>query len=46
MGLDTTAGVMERLVVDRALKRICRFPIWKKLLDKSTFSRTFVLLLL
>ena len=41
LGLSTTAGLIERLVVDRALRRICGFPMWKKLPDESTFSRAF-----
>ena len=35
------AGLIERLAMDRALRRICGFPMWKKLPDKSTFSRVF-----
>lgn len=41
LGLSTTAGLIERLAMDRALRRICGFPMWKKLPDKSTFSRVF-----
>lgn len=41
LGLSTTAGLIERLTVDRALKRICGFPMWKKLPTESTFSRAF-----
>lgn len=41
LGLSTTAGLIERLSVDRSLRRICGFPLWKKLPDESTFSRAF-----
>jgi hypothetical protein len=41
LGLPTTVGLIERLAIDRALKRICGFPMWKKLPDESTFSRAF-----
>jgi hypothetical protein len=41
LGLTTTAGLIERLTVDRALKRICGFAMWKKLPQESTFSRVF-----
>jgi hypothetical protein len=37
LGLSTTAGLMERLAVDRALKRICGFSMWERLPDESTF---------
>lgn len=41
LGLPTTAGLIGCLAVDRALRRICGFPMWKKLPDGSTFSRAF-----
>ena len=41
LGLPTTAGLIERLIVDRALRRICGFSMWKKLPGESTFSRAF-----
>ena len=41
LGLCTTAGLIERLAVDRALRRICGFSMWKKLPCESTFSRAF-----
>ena len=41
LGISTTAGLIERLVVDRALRRICGFSMWKKLPGESTFSRAF-----
>ena len=39
--MDTTAGLIERLSIDRALRRICGFPLCKKLPSESTFSRAF-----
>ena len=41
LGLSTTTGLIERLAMDRALRRICGFPMWKKLPCESTFSRAF-----
>ena len=41
LGLGTTAALIERLQMDRALKRICGFPMWKRLPDESSFSRAF-----
>lgn len=41
LGLPTTAALIERLRIDRALKRICGFPMWKRLPDESSFSRAF-----
>lgn len=41
LGLPTTAALIERLRMDRSLKRICGFPIWKRLPDESSFSRAF-----
>jgi len=41
LGLTTTVALIERLTVDRALRRICGFPRWKKLPDEATFSRAF-----
>lgn len=41
LGISTTSGLIERLAIDRALRRICGFPMWKKLPDESTFSRAF-----
>lgn len=41
LGLTTTSGLIERLTVDRALKRICGFSMWKKLPGEATFSRAF-----
>lgn len=39
LGLSTTVALIERLTIDRALRRICGFPLWKKLPDEATFSR-------
>jgi|CXWL01.1.fsa_nt_gi hypothetical protein len=39
LGLTTTSGLIEQLTVDRALKRICGFSMWKKLPGEATFSR-------
>lgn len=41
LGLSTTAGLIERLTIDRALRRICGFPLCKKLPSEATFSRAF-----
>lgn len=41
LGILTTAGLIERLAVDRALRRICGFSMWKKLPSEATFSRAF-----
>jgi hypothetical protein len=41
LGMDTTVGLIERLTMDRALRRICGFPLRKKLPSESTFSRAF-----
>lgn len=41
LGLTTTAGWIERLQVDRALRRICGFSLFRKLPSESTFSRAF-----
>ena len=41
LGLTTTAGLIERLTIDRALRRICGFALNKKLPSESTFSRAF-----
>jgi IS5 family transposase len=41
LGLVTTAALIERLMIDRALRRICGFAFWKKLPDEATFSRAF-----
>ena len=41
LGLTTTAALIERLTIDRALRRICGFALNKKLPSESTFSRAF-----
>ena len=41
LGLTTTVGLIERLAIDRALRRICGFPLCKKLPSEATFSRAF-----
>jgi hypothetical protein len=41
LGITTTVGLIERLTIDRSLRRICGFPLCKKLPSESTFSRSF-----
>jgi hypothetical protein len=41
LGLSTTTGLIERLKIDRALRRICGFAPCKKPPSESTFSRAF-----
>jgi hypothetical protein len=41
LGITTTVGLIERLRVDRALRRICGFALWRKLPSEATFSRAF-----
>lgn len=41
LGLTTTRGLIERLTIDRALRRICGFSVFKKLPSEATFSRAF-----
>ncbi len=41
MGIGTTVGLIERLAVDKALRRICGFPVFAKLPSAATFSRAF-----
>jgi len=41
LGITTTAGLIERLAIDRALRRICGFSMWKSLPSEATFSRAF-----
>lgn len=41
LGLTTTVALIERLTIDRALRRICGFSRWNKLPDEATFSRAF-----
>lgn len=39
--LPTTVALIDRLKVDRALRRICGFAWFKRLPDEATFSRAF-----
>jgi hypothetical protein len=41
LGLTQTSALIERLSVDRTLKRICGFDLRKALPDEATFSRAF-----
>jgi hypothetical protein len=41
LGLSTTRGLIERLTIDRALRRLCGFLPCRKLPSESTFSRAF-----
>lgn len=41
LGLTTTSALIERLTIDRALRRICGFPLCRKLPSEATFSRAF-----
>jgi Transposase domain (DUF772) len=41
LGLGTTVGLIERLTMDRALRRICGFSVYRKLPSEATFSRAF-----
>ena len=41
LGLTTTVGLLHRLMNDRALRRICGFPLYKTLPSEATFSRAF-----
>lgn len=41
LGLTCTAALIERLQMDRALRRICGFGPWRRLPSRATFSRAF-----
>lgn len=41
LGLTTTRALIERLQMDRTLKRLCGFSMWKQVPDEATFSRAF-----
>jgi hypothetical protein len=41
LGITTTAGLIERLTIDRVLRRLCGFSLCKKLPSEATFSRAF-----
>ena len=39
LGLSSTTALIERLMIDKALRRICGFALCKKLPSEATFSR-------
>ena len=41
LGITHTRGPIERLTMDRALRRICGFPMCKQLPSEASFSRAF-----
>jgi hypothetical protein len=41
LGVSTTTGLIERLTIDRALRRSCGFALCRKLPSEATFSRAF-----
>lgn len=41
LGIGTTVGLIERLTMDKALRRICGFSMYAKLPSAATFSRAF-----
>ncbi|NHZ94056.1 IS5/IS1182 family transposase, partial [Massilia sp. CCM 8733] len=41
LGLATTRALIERLAMDRSLKRLCGFSMTKVVPDEATFSRAF-----
>jgi len=41
LNLPTTVALIDRLKVDRTLRRICGFGVYRKLPDESIFSRVF-----
>ena len=41
LGLTATTALIERLMIDKALRRICGFPLCKKRPSEATFSRAF-----
>ncbi len=41
LGLSTTRALIDRLSVDRGLRRICGFPMCKRLPEEAAFSRAF-----
>jgi hypothetical protein len=41
LGIADTKGLHERLAIDPSLRRICGFPMFRKLPSESTFSRAF-----
>jgi hypothetical protein len=42
LGIPQTRTLHERLTVDRSLRRICGFPVFRKLPSESTLFRAFV----
>ena len=41
LGLTTTVALIERLRIDRSLRRICGFEMYRRLPSEATFSRAF-----
>ena len=41
LGLSSTVALIERLAIDRALRRICGFSLCRRLPSEATFSRAF-----
>jgi hypothetical protein len=41
LGFECTSELRDRLSVDRKLRRICGFPLWRRLPSEATFSRAF-----
>lgn len=41
LDLPTTSALIERLTIDRALRRICGFSLFRRLPSEATFSRAF-----
>jgi hypothetical protein len=41
LGLTSTVALIERLMVDRSLRRICGFSLCRRLPSEATFSRAF-----
>ena len=41
LGMSCTTAILDRLSADRKLRRLCGFPLYKRLPSASTFSRAF-----
>jgi hypothetical protein len=41
LGLPTTAAVIERLAIDKSLRRICGWESAREVPSEATFSRAF-----
>lgn len=41
LNIGTTADLIDRLKVDRSLRRICGFPLYRQVPSEATFSRAF-----